>query len=317
MKIVYLLQNAGIASRTPSGWEAAVIRPSADGTYAAEDLEQVADADFLVVGLEPVDELVLSRAKRLKLIQRLGVGFDRIDLEAAERRRIPVCYMPDFNAASVAEHTIMLALALLRQIFQSTLLMKAGQWPTAAVAHAGLFDLQGKTLGLIGYGAIGRAVAERARAFDARILYHDSRGGRTGAANHARYVELDELLGEADIVSLHVPLTPQTERLIGRRELGRMKRTAFLINTARGAVTDETALAEALDEGVIAGAGVDVFADEPLDPRHPLRRCKNILLTPHTAGQTREAMERMVTMMLENIERVMRGEEPRYLVKMG
>jgi phosphoglycerate dehydrogenase-like enzyme len=316
MKITYLLRNPGIASRTPEGWKFAVISARPDGSYAGEDLCQVSDADFLVVGLEPVTEVVFAHARQLKLVQNLGVGYDNIDLDAAARYRVPVCNMADFNAATVAEHTIMLILALLRRVFESTLLMKAGKWPLSTVVGQGIFDLQGKTLGILGLGAIGQAVAKRAQPFDVNMCYHDMR--RLAAAVEENLgiapVSLDDLLRRSDIVTIHLPLTPKTHRLIGRAELQKMKKTAILINTARGAIVDEEALAEALNQGIIAGAGLDVFADEPLDPRHALRRCPNVLLTPHTAGQTREAMERMVAMMLDNIRRVVRGEEPRYRV---
>ncbi len=142
MKITYLLQNPGIASRTPEGWKSAVIAAQPDGSYAEEDLQEVADADFLVVGLEPVSEVLFARAKKLKLVQRLGVGYDNIDLESAARYGVPVCNIPDFNAATVAEHTIMLILALLRRAFESTLLMKASQWPLTTVISQGIFDRQ-------------------------------------------------------------------------------------------------------------------------------------------------------------------------------
>ncbi|MFQ5791648.1 MAG: 2-hydroxyacid dehydrogenase [Acidobacteriota bacterium] len=316
MKITYLLQNPGVASRTPEGWTSAVIAARPDGSYAEDDLREVEDTDFLVVGLEPVPEALFTRARKLRLVQRLGVGFDNIDLEAAARLGVPVCYMPDFNAATVAEHTLMLILALLRRVFESTLLMKASHWPLSSIVAQGVFDLQGKTVGLIGGGAIGQAVAKLAKPFDVRLCYYDRR--RLPPAEErelaASFVTLDHLLQHSDIVSIHLPLTAETERLIGRAELRKMKQTAILINTARGAVVDEEALAEALEEGTIAGAGVDVFAEEPLDPHHPLRRCPNILLTPHSAGQTREAMDRMVAMMLENIHRVANGEEPLYRV---
>lgn len=314
MKIVYLVRNPGVATRTPAGWQSAVIAARSDGTYSEHDLREVADADFLVVGLEPVGEEIFARAGRLKLVQRLGVGHDDIDLDAATRSGVPVCNMPDFNAATVAEHAMMLILALLRRVFDATLLMKAGHWPLGAVIEAGNFDLQGRTLGLVGFGAIGRAVAERARPFDARVRFYDRRSRLEGKELGAMRVELDDLLRESDVVSIHVPLTPRTTGLIGRAELKKMKRTALLINTARGAVVDEAALAEALDRGEIAGAGIDVFSREPLEPGHPLRRCRNVLLTPHTGGQTREAMERMVAAMLENIDRIARGEEPRYRI---
>ena len=166
MKITYLLQNPGIASRTPEGWKSVVIAARPDGSYAEEDLREVDDADFLVVGLEPVSEVLFARAKKLKLVQRLGVGYDNIDLEAAAQYGVPVCYMPEFNAATVAEHTIMLTLALLRRVFESTLLMKASQWPLSTVVAQGVYDLQGKTLGIIGFGEIGQAVAKRAKSFE-------------------------------------------------------------------------------------------------------------------------------------------------------
>jgi phosphoglycerate dehydrogenase-like enzyme len=305
VKVVYLLQNRGIEHRTPAGWQHAVISAGPDGSYSEADLREVEDADFLVVGLEPVDERLLGAAKQLRLVQRIGRGHSNIDLEAAARRGIPVAGMPDFNAATVAEHAMMLMLALLRRIFESTLLMKAGRWPVRDVVTQGVFDLTGRTVGVVGLGAIGHAVATRLQAFDTRVLYTDP--GVEGADDFEA-APLDRLLSEADIVTLHVPLNAETRGMIGREQLGWMKPAALLVNTARGALVDELALAEALQAGRIAGAGLDVFADEPLDAAHPLRRCRNVLLTPHTAGQTREAMERMVAMMIENLERVSAGE---------
>jgi phosphoglycerate dehydrogenase-like enzyme len=314
MKVVYLLHNPGIRTRTPEGWRSAVIAAS-NGTYRSEDLVEVEDADAMVVGLEPVDETLLSRAPRLRLIQRLGRGYNNIDLDAAARRGIPVCGMPDFNAASVAEHTVMLMLALLRRVFESTFLMKAGRWPVSEVVGKGIFDLAGRAVGVVGYGAIGRAVAARLRAFDVVVCVHDSDPRRP--PDGVEVVGLDELLRRADVVTLHVPLTPATEGMIGERELALLKPTAVLINTARGALVDERALAKALTSGSIAGAGIDVFSDEPLDPRHPLRRCPNILLTPHTAGQTREAMERMIGFMLDNLRRLERHESLQHILNSG
>lgn len=314
MKVVYLLQNPGISRKTPDGWRSAVIA-SSNGSYRKEDLVEVEDADALVVGLEPVDDALLARAGRLRLIQRLGRGHDNIDVDAASRRGIPVCAMPDFNAESVAEHAVMLTLALLRRVFESTLLMKAGRWPVTEVVSRGIFDLAGKTVGIVGYGAIGRAVATRMKAFDVVLCVHDPDPGRRDDA--VEVGDLNDLLRRADVVTLHVPLTAATEGLIAERELALMKPSAVLVNTARGAVVDELALANALTSGSIAGAGVDVYSDEPLDPRHPLRRCPNILLTPHTAGQTREAMERMVGFMLENLRRLERGKPLQHVLNSG
>ncbi len=305
MKVVYFLQNPGISSVTPAGWRSAVIA-SSGGTYRSEDLVEVEDADAFVVGVEPVDEKLLARAGRLRLIQRLGRGHDNIDLDAASRRGILVCAMRDFNAESVAEHTVMLTLALLRRLFDSTLLMKAGRWPITEVVGQGIFDLAGKAVGIVGYGSIGRAVADRMRSFNTVLYGHDSDPRQV--TEGVEVLPLDQLLGRADIVTLHVPLTLENEGMIGERELALMKPSALLINTARGALVDEHALIKALTSGSIAGAGIDVFADEPLDPKHPLRRCPNVLLTPHTAGQTREAMERMVGLMIDNLRRLERGD---------
>lgn len=316
MKIGYLLQNPGLASQTPQGWEHAVISAGSDGGYAGEDLAKISDADILVVGLEPVPAALFDAVSGLRLVQRLGVGVDSIDLAAAARRGVPVCNMPDFNAGTVAEHAIALILAVTRRLFESTMLMKAGHWPLGAVVAGGIYDLQGKTVGIVGMGKIGRQVARRLQPFDVRLLYTDER--RLPAVEEeslgAECVTLDRLLIESDVVSLHAPLLPETHGLLGRSELELMKPGALLINTARGALVDEAALAELLRDGRIAGAGIDVFADEPPDAKHPLRGCRNIVLTPHTAGQTREAMERMVRMMLENVHRVARGEEPLHRV---
>jgi phosphoglycerate dehydrogenase-like enzyme len=316
MKVVYVVQNRGIASRTPAGWESAVVTPDSDGRYTPADLEQIASAEVLVVGLFPTTEAMLAAAPRLRLVQRLGVGYDNVDLGAAARRGIAVCNMADFNAATVAEHTLTLMLGLLRRVFESTLLMKGGRWPTHEVIGGGNHDLAGKTIGLVGLGAIGEAVAVRAAAFDVRIVYHD-RQRRSAAEEHSMGVEfagLSDLLAGADIVSLHLPYTPEAHHLIGRAALATMKPTALLINTARGALVDEAALAEALRSGRLAGAGLDVFADEPLPARHPFRNCPNVLLTPHTAGQTREAMERMSAMLQENLLRLGTGQPLKHQV---
>jgi len=316
MKIVYLLKNPGIQSRTPEGWKSVFISANKDGSYDSDSLNELVDADFLVAGLEPIDKGLIACGKQLKLIQRLGVGYDNIDLEAASQSNIPVSNMPDFNAGTVAEHTVMLILSLLRRIFESTLIMKAGKWSPSTIVHRGIFDLKDKTIGILGLGLIGQEVAKRVKPFGVNLIYYDQI--RTSTQNEREldvsYRPFEEILKHSDILSIHLPLTQDTFRLLGKKELTKMKSTAILINTARGAIVDEYALAELINNGDIAGAGLDVFSEEPLDPKHPLLRCPNVILTPHTAGQTREAMERMVDMMLNNIQRVMDGEEPLYRV---
>jgi phosphoglycerate dehydrogenase-like enzyme len=316
MKVVYLLQNPGIARCTPDGWMSAVVRPGPGGRYTSESFAELAEAEFIVVGLEPVSKAIFDAAPRLRFVQRLGVGYDNVDLDAAARRGVPVSNMPDFNAATVAEHAVALVLCLQRRLFESTLLMKAGHWPLGTMVAQGIYELLGKSVGIVGMGKIGFEVARRLAAFQCPLLYYDRR--RVSPDDERELglesVSLDDLLRGSDIVTLHLPLTPETRHLLGGRELGLMKKTALLINTARGAIIDEAALAEALLEGSIAGAGLDVYSDEPPAPRDPLRSCKNVVLTPHMAGQTREAMDRMVTCMLDNLDRVARGVEPRYRV---
>jgi len=313
VKVLYFVRNSGIASRTPPGWRHALVGPRPEGAFPAERYGELADADVVVAGLDPVGEEVLARAPALKLLQRLGVGHDAVDLEAAARYGVPVANLPDYNSGVVAEHTLMLALGLLRRVFESSLLMKAGRWPVAEIAGRGLYSLEGKTLGLIGFGAIGRAVAARAARFQVRLLYTDERPAPSGL-HGATPVPLERLLAESDIVSLHLPLTDRTRGILDAGRLGRMKPGAFLINTARGELVDEQALVEALAAGRLSGAGLDVFAREPLDERHPLLRSPNVLLTPHLAGQTREAMERMLDALHANLARVERGEEPEHRV---
>jgi D-3-phosphoglycerate dehydrogenase len=301
---------------TPDGWGSAVIRSGPDGRYTAESLAELADAEFVVVGVEPVSEAIFEAAPRLCFVQRLGVGYDNVDLEAAARRGVPVSNMPDFNAATVAEHAVALILCLQRRLFDSTLLMKAGLWPLGAVVAQGIYELCGKTVGIVGMGKIGIEVARRVAVFQCPLLYYDRR--RASADDEREFglesAPLDDLLLRSDIVTLHLPLTQETRHLLGAGELGLMKETALLINTARGAIVDETALTAALLGGSIGGAGLDVYSDEPLAGRDPLRSCKNVVLTPHTAGQTREAMDRMVACMLDNLDRVARGVEPRHRV---
>jgi glyoxylate reductase len=310
VKVVYFVRNPGIASRTPTGWRHALVSPDAGGCFPAARVAELEDADVLVAGLDPVDDDLLAHAPRLKLIQRLGVGHDAVNLGAAAARGVPVANMPDYNSGAVAEHALMLILALLRRVFDASLLMKAGHWPAGQIAAQGIYGLEGRTLGLVGFGAIGRAVAARAEPFGARLLYWDERRAPDGL-HSAHPAELDELLAQSDVVSLHLPLTDSTRRILDARRLTRIKPGGLLINTARGELVDEEALAEALIEGRLAGAGLDVFGREPLDPRHPLRRCPNVLLTPHLAGQTREAMERMVNALQESLRRVEHSQEPR------
>ncbi|OLD46363.1 MAG: hypothetical protein AUI83_15250, partial [Armatimonadetes bacterium 13_1_40CM_3_65_7] len=212
----------------------------------------------------PFTKEVIDAATKLRLIVTMGTGYDNIDVVAARSRSIPVTYAPGILDETTADGTFGLLLATARRIPEAERYLRAGKWrgwgPGQFVGH----DVHGKTLGIVGIGRIGRAVARRARGFDMRILYHDIRRNEDVERElGARFVPLDELLGEADFVSLHVTLTPETRHLIDERALAKMKRGAILINASRGPVVDEAALARALRDGVIAGAGLDVFEREP------------------------------------------------------
>jgi D-3-phosphoglycerate dehydrogenase len=279
---------------------------------AVADALRDADA-FILRNMPFVDEELLTNALRLKVIGRFGVGVDNVDLEAARRRRIRVVYTPGANADAVAEHTLALLLALAKRLrFWHDALVRGDyhlRWTERSV------QLQGKTLGIIGFGHVGRAVARRAQAFGMRLLVFDPLvSAETMASFGAERVNLDDLLRESDFVTLHVPLTNETRRLINRERLALMKAGSFLVNTARGEVCDLDALYEALQSGQLAGVALDVFPDEPPDVSHPIFRHPNFLGTPHVAAHTPETLEHMALVVAEQVLKVLRGEEPDFAV---
>ncbi len=272
--------------------------------YPPEDelVELVRDVDAIIVRSKPkVTRRVIEAAEKLKVIGRAGVGIDNIDLEAAKEKGIEVLNTPGAPSRSVAELAIGLMLAVARKIAFADRKMREGVW---AKKQCMGFELRGKTLGVIGMGRIGREVARIAyNGFGMKILYYDARGHMEDVEKefNAEFKELDELLRESDIVTLHVPLLPSTRHLINEDRLKLMKRTAILINTARGGVVDTEALVKALSEGWIAGAGLDVYEEEPLPKDHPLTRLDNVVLTPHIGSTTNEAQERAGVQIAEKI----------------
>jgi D-3-phosphoglycerate dehydrogenase len=279
---------------------------------AVADALRDADA-FILRNMPFVDEELLTNALRLKVIGRFGVGVDNVDLEAARRRRIRVVYTPGANADAVAEHTLALLLALAKRLrFWHDALVRGDyhlRWTERSV------QLQGKTLGIIGFGHVGRAVARRAQALGMRLLVFDPLvSAETMASFGAERVNLDDLLRESDFVTLHVPLTNETRHLINRERLALMKAGSFLVNTARGEVCDLDALYEALQSGRLAGVALDVFPDEPPDVSHPIFRHPNFLGTPHVAAHTPETLEHMALVVAEQVLKVLRGEEPDFAV---
>lgn len=249
-----------------------------------------------------IDGELIAAGADLRVVGRLGVGLDNIDLSACERAGVRVFSAVGANAVSVAEYVIGAMLVLVRGVFGMSPSMVAGEWPRQG--HAFGFELMGKAIGLVGFGSIAREVATRAAALGMDVLAHDPfLPDDDPAWAIVRSVDMDTLLASADVISLHVPLTDETRNLIDARVLGRMRPTAVLINTARGGIVDESALAEALREGRLGGAVLDVFAAEPLgpEPAAVFAGIPNLLLTPHVAGNTRESVDRVARMIVEKV----------------
>lgn len=272
--------------------------------YPSEErlIELIKDVDAIIVRSKPrVTRRVIEAAEKLRVIARAGVGLDNIDLEAAEEKGIKVFNAPSAPTQSVAELAIGLMLAVMRKIAYADRKMREGAWPKKqCLGH----ELRGKVLGVIGMGRIGSAVARIAyHGFGMKIIYYDVRRCPKEIEQEleAKCVDLDTLFKTADVITIHVPLIPATKHLVNEEKLRLMKKTAILINTARGGVVDTEALVKALKEGWIAGAGLDVYEEEPLPPDHPLTKLENVVLTPHIGANTVEAQERAGIEVVEKI----------------
>jgi (S)-sulfolactate dehydrogenase len=239
---------------------------------------------------------LLAALTRCRVVGRLGVGLDNIDLAGCEARGIRVIPATGANAQSVAEYVVATAMLLLRGAYGASAEVAAGKWPRAALTNGR--EIGGKTLGLVGYGSIGQLTGRLARAVGMRVVAHDA---AMPAGADVPSLSLDDLLAQADVVSLHVPLLDSTRHLINAQRLAAMKPGTVLINTARGGVVDEAALADALKAGRLAGAALDVFEAEPLPAGSPLAGCPNLLLTPHVAGVTAEANERVSSLIAAKV----------------
>jgi len=266
-------------------------------------LASVADADALIVrNRTRVDAELVAAGGRLRVVGRLGVGLDNIDLPACAARAIEVIPATGANALAVAEYVIACAFILLRGAFWSTAATAAGEWPRERLS-AGR-ELGGRTLGLVGFGSIGRATARLGRAVGMTPIGHDPNLAASATVwdeEHTSARGFDVLLGEADVVSLHVPLTPETRGLVDAARLALMKPEAVLVDTARGGVVNEADVAAALRAGRLAGAALDVFGTEPLPAGSPLAGCPNLILTPHIAGVTRESNVRVSTLIADKV----------------
>ncbi|MGH7419052.1 MAG: 2-hydroxyacid dehydrogenase, partial [Candidatus Rokuibacteriota bacterium] len=300
-----------VRSMTPAGFELVVADP---GT--PEFIQAAADAQYYLGLARHMGGEFFRTAPNLKLVQLLSAGYDHVDVEAARKAKVPVSNNGGANAIAVAEHTLMLMLAVLKRVVRFHNDVVAGKWRVGNAAEIRVYELSGRRLGIVGLGNIGKKVVRRAAAFDMKIQYYDIR--RLSEAEEdalgVRFVLFDELLRTSDVVSLHVPLDDSTRNLIGARELALMKPEAIIINTCRGPVIDENALHDALKSGRIAGAGLDVMVEEPPKPNHPLFALPNVTLTPHSAGPTWENWRARFRNGFDNITRVAAGRRPLWVI---
>src|SRR6201996_2468387 len=298
-----------------------LLPPSLDAVVARHGSPEfkaaLADAVCLVgFGDGTMDDAFYKSAPNLKLVQLLSAGYDRCDIEAARRAGVPICNNGGANSTAVSEHALLLMLAVCRRVVWQHTNVAAGRWRGNNVDDVKLYELKGRTLGIVGLGTIGKKTARLAQAFGMNVQYYDvARLSEEQAdALDVRFSLFEEVLRTSDIVSLHVPLSAQTRHMMGTAQFRLMKPSAYLINTCRGPVVDEPALIEALSVGTIAGAGLDVFDQEPPPPNNPLFALPNVILTAHFAGPTWDNQYTRFRNGFDNCQRVIRGEKPLWVI---
>jgi phosphoglycerate dehydrogenase-like enzyme len=275
----------------------------------AEQYDLAEQAEVILAGWAAIPASMLQRARKLRFIEKWGIGVDRIDIASARHLGIPVAITAGSNANAVAEHAVMLMLAVNRRVTQVDRAMRDGIWLKAPM-RAVCYQLTGKTVGIYGFGNIGRTVARLVSGFNCRIIYHDAiqADAATEHSMNATFVDFDTLLAESDVLSVHAPLTPKTQKSIGMPQLAKMKSTALLINTARGEIVDEHALFDALSAGRLRGAGLDAFDPEPPSADHPLLTLDQVIATPHTGGAVFDNVENVAQHAIGNILKFLHGE---------
>ncbi|HEX9843329.1 MAG TPA: NAD(P)-dependent oxidoreductase [bacterium] len=318
VKIAYLAKaRPDLKDLIPQDIEHVVVQAGAGGVYGQEDLERVADADAFVISMEPVNEQILAACPQVKIAQRLGVGYETMDLRAAAKRGVPCCNVPGVNKEAVAEHGMTLILALVRRILESDRLTRDMKWSEARILTGDTFELYGKTIGIVGLGNTGFNLAKRARAFGMRVVYNDIREiepERIEAVG-AQFMSKEDLYQEADIVSVNTDLNDQSRNMIDARALELMGPRKTLVCCARGGIIDEQALADALNAGRLRAAGIDVFAEEPVHKDNPLLTARNCIVTAHVAGVTDETTRRIFEWAHDNVRAVVeRGEKPKWVL---
>ena len=280
-----------------------------DRSSPAEVVSRAREAGIVLTNKTVLTREQIFALPRLRYIGVLATGYNVVDVAAARKRGVPVCNVPTYGTRSVAQHTFALLLELAHRAGHHARTVSEGRWarsPDFCYWDHPLVELDGRTLGIVGFGRIGRAVSELAAAFGMRVLADNHRVPES-APPFVQFVELDRLFAESDVISLHCPLTLQTKHLVNGDRLAKMKPTAFLINTSRGPLIDEAALADALNQGRLAGAGLDVLAVEPPGADHPLVAARNCLITPHIAWATRAARARLMEPAVANVRAFLAG----------
>ena len=292
----------------PEGWTTSVVR---DDMPLEDQKGAVADADFIMVYRAYFHDDVLCAARKVRVVQTLAAGYDSLNLRLMRELEVPCCNNGGANSLAVADHAVLLMLTLYKQLLAADMSTREGRW-SQPISGANTFEMAGKLVGILGFGNIGRQVAKRVQGFDARVQYFDlfPQSPEREQELSVTRVGLEELFATSDIVTCHTPLTPATRHIVSRDLISKMKRTAILINTSRGPVVDESALIDALSEGRIAGAGLDVFETEPIDPGNPLLSMDNVVVTPHSAGTTWDTWFRRAEFAYRNMKGVWDGEPP-------
>jgi phosphoglycerate dehydrogenase-like enzyme len=301
-----------ITSYTPDGFRTEAL--SAD-TPEELLIEASRDADFIVLHPARIADNVLRAATHVRMVQILSAGFDGLNLDLIHELEVPCANNGGANSWAVSDHAVLLMLAVYKRLVVTDASTRDGRWGEP-ITGLNTFEMANKLVGILGIGNIGRQVARRVQAFDAQVQYYDKyplSEERERELNIER-VSLEELFRSSDILTCHTPLTSETERIVNAQRLGMMKPTAVLINTSRGGVVDEGALIDALNAGTIAGAGLDVFEQEPVDPDNPLLKMDNVIATPHAAGGTWDTWFRRAEFAYANIARVWAGDEPQSLL---
>lgn len=288
-------------------------------TDKQEIIDRIGEAEAILTNKTPIDEEILSAVPKLKYIGVVATGYNVVDVAAARKRNIPVTNIPSYGTDAVAQFTFALLLEIANQVGVRNASVQQGEWQRSTdftYQKTPLMELRGKTIGLIGYGEIAQATATIAHAFNMKVIYWNHRP-KKAQEDWAKQVSIEELYQQADIISLHVPQTSETEKMINQKTIARMKEGVILLNTARGGLLDEAAVADALNRGQIFAAGVDVVSKEPMTKDNPLMSAKNCIITPHIAWRPLETRERLMEIAVDNFAAYLAGKEKNVVNKEG